>query len=65
MYIKNYHNKTYRLDSTQVNKENINPKCRKLPAPPRTPSPHQLNDVSDNYARPAPGMPKYKTESEI
>jgi hypothetical protein len=65
MYIKNYQNKTYRLDSTQSNKENTNPKCGKLPASPRTPSPNQLIDLSDNYARPVPGMPKYKTETEI
>ena len=64
MYIKNCHNKTYRLDSTQINNENTNSKCGKLPASPCTPSPHQPIDLSGNYARPAPGTPKYKTETE-
>jgi len=65
MYIKNSNNKTYRLDLTQINKENTNPKCGKLPTSPSTPSPHQLIDVSVNHARPAPGVPKYNTETEI
>jgi len=65
MYIKNSSNKTYRLDLTQINTENTNPKCGKLPNSPRTPSPHQLINVSVNRARPVPGMPKYKTETEI
>jgi len=65
MYIKNSNNKMYRLDSTQINKEKTNPKCGTLPACPRTPSPHQLIDVSVTHARPAHGMPKYKTETGI
>jgi len=58
MYIKNSNNKTYRLDLTQINKDNINPKCGKVPNSPRTPSPHQLIDVSVNHARPGSFMPK-------
>jgi hypothetical protein len=65
MYIKNSNNKTYRLDWTQINKENTNPKCGKLPTSPCTPSSYQLIDVSINHARQAPSMPKYKTENEI
>jgi hypothetical protein len=55
----------YRLDLTQINKENTNPKFRKLPKSPCTLSPRQLMDVAVNHARLVPGMPKYKTETEI
>jgi hypothetical protein len=65
MYIKNSNNKTYRLDWTQINKENRNPKCGKLPTSPHTPSPHHLIDVSVNHARPPLSMPKYKNKTEI
>jgi hypothetical protein len=65
MYIKNSNYKTYRLDLKQISKENTNPKCGKLPTSPRTPAPHQLIEVSVNHARLVPGMPKYKTETEI
>jgi hypothetical protein len=46
----------YRLDWTQINKENTNPKCGKLPTSSHTPSSHQLIDVSVNHAVGAGGL---------
>jgi hypothetical protein len=65
MYCKNSNKKSYRLDWTQINRENRKPKCGKLPVSPRTPFSHQLIDVSINHDRPVLGRPKYKPETEI